>query len=394
MLHRIKKLAGDYYDDVRKMRRYFHQNPELSFQEQATSAYIAGKLKEYGISYNKGIAKTGLIGRIEGKNPENRIIGLRTDMDALPITENNNLPYKSSNKGVMHACGHDIHMASLLGAARILNEIKNELKGTVLLVFQPGEELIPGGAKLMIKEGAFKDTKPEIMLALHVQPDIPTGHVGFREGKYMASSDEIYLTVKGRGGHAALPHQVTDSVLTAAHIIIALQEIVNQNTPVSIPTVLSFGKVIANGATNVIPNEVRLEGTFRTTDETWRKKCHKRMETIIRSTAESYGTHCETEIRKGYPVLFNDPGITRETRNFANQFLGEGNIKELDIRMTSEDFAYFSQEFPACFFRLGVGDSTIKHPAGLHTPAFLPNEKALETGSGLMAWLAWSFLRM
>jgi len=392
MINRIKDLAGDFFDDLKEIRRYLHQYPELSFQEQNTSAYIIKKLEALNIPYQKGIAKTGVVGRIEGRNPKAHIIGLRADMDALPIMEKNKLPYQSTNIGVMHACGHDFHMACLLGAAGILNQIKNEWEGTVLLIFQPGEELLPGGAQQMIKEGAFKDPKPEIMLALHVQPEMAAGKVGFREGKYMASSDEIYLTVKGKGGHAALPDQVTDTVLAAAQIRVALQQIASQNLQSSNPTILSFGKIIANGATNVIPDEVKMEGTFRTTDEAWRKECHKKIITMVYSTAKSFGVQCEIEIRKGYPVLVNDPVINSKTRNYATQFLGEENIEDLGLRMTSEDFAYFSQEYPSCFFRLGVGDSSVKNPAGLHTSAFQPNEEALQTGSGLFAWLAWSFM--
>lgn len=392
MVQRIKNLAKEYFDEIRETRRFLHQNPELSFQEQETSAFILEKLKKLKIPCQKGIAKTGLTGRIEGRNPGKRIIGLRADMDALPVTENNDLSYRSVNKGVMHACGHDIHMACLLGAAAILNKLKDDFEGTVLLVFQPGEELLPGGARMMLEEGVFKDHKPDLMLALHVQPDIESGFAGFREGQYMASNDEIYLTVSGKGGHAALPHQLSDTVLAASQIVVNLQQIASRNAKASIPTVLSIGKIIGSGATNVIPDVVKMEGTFRTMDESWRKTAHKRIESIARLTAESFGASCHTEIRYGYPVLNNDPKVTRQARQFSELYLGSGKIKDLEIRMTAEDFAFFSQEVPSCLFRLGVGDPAFKDPAGLHSADFTANEKALETGSGLLSWLTWSFL--
>ncbi len=392
MKDQIISLSKDFFTAAVQIRRHLHMYPELSFQEYNTSDFVISKLNEFAIPFKKGFAKTGIIGKIEGKNPGKKIIALRADMDALPVMEKNDLPYKSKNEGIMHACGHDIHMTCLLGAAKILNNIRDQFEGTVLLIFQPGEELLPGGAKMMLDEGALDNPKPDAVLALHVQPDIPTGVVGFRSGKYMASSDEIYIRVKGKGGHGAMPHEVIDPVLIASHLIVSLQQIVSRNTNVSIPTVLSFGKIIANGATNIVPDEVRLEGTFRTTDENWRKAAHEKIVSISRATAESMGAICDIEIRKGYPVLFNDPNLNKKLKEFAREYLGKDKIEKLDIRMTSEDFAYFSEKFSSCFFRLGVA-SPDKHPATLlHNSNFMVDENAIETGTGLMAWLAWSLL--
>ena len=390
MKQEIQKKASEYFREVRDFRRHFHKHPELSFHEFETSNFISQRLAEWGIEHRKGLVKTGIVGIIRGRNPGKRVIALRADMDALPILEENNDPWKSTNDGVMHACGHDVHMSCLMGAAKILQNIRDAWEGTIMVIFQPGEELLPGGARLMIEEGALKDPKPDVVLALHVQPDIQTGKVGFRPGIYMASNDEVYMTVRGRGGHAALPHQVTDTVLIASHIVVALQQIVSRNANISIPTVLSFGKMMAQGATNVIPDVVNLEGTFRTMDEKWRMEAHQKMKHIACATAESMGGTCEMDIRTGYPVLVNDPVITRISQELARNYLGTENVHDLELRMTSEDFAFYSQIFPSCFFRLGVGGPGLKDMSALHTATFRIDEKALEIGMGMLAWLAFS----
>ncbi len=388
----IQSLSGDLFPEIRNVRRHLHSHPELSFREYKTSEYICQQLERDKIPYRKGIAGTGIVAEIGGKNQLGKIIALRADMDALPIREENEVDYSSGNDGVMHACGHDVHMASLLGAARILLKLRDRFPGKVKLVFQPGEEKAPGGARKMLEEGLFGDEHPDLMIAQHVYPSMLSGQVGFREGKYMASSDEIYMRIRGKGGHAAMPHKATDSVLIASHILVALQQIVSRNAVASIPTVLSFGRMIADGAVNVIPPEVSVEGTFRTMDEQWRAEAHERMANIAQSIAGSMGGSCEFEIREGYPVLYNDPEITRKSSAFARNYLGDKMVHDLDTRMTAEDFSFFAEKYPAVLYRLGVRRSMEQTPLELHTAVFDIDEDALKTGMGLMAWLAISHL--
>jgi len=387
----IQNLVDEIFPEILEIRRYIHQHPELSFHEHKTAEYICKVLGKENISFRQGIAGTGILADIEGRG-SGRIVGLRADMDALPIQEENTVAYRSVNDGKMHACGHDVHTACLIGAARILNQLKDQFSGKVKLVFQPAEEKAPGGARLMLKENLFGEEKPDLMIAQHVYPVMYTGRVGFKAGQYMASSDEIYITVRGKGGHAAMPHQITDSVLIASHILVALQQIVSRHAEASTPTVLSIGKVVANGAVNVIPPEVRMEGTFRTMDENWRKDAHRRMINMAQSIAESMGASCEFEIVEGYPVLHNDPGITAKSIEFARTYLGKDYVEELDIRMTAEDFAFFAQEYPSVMYRLGVRKPDQARPLELHTPQFNIDEEAIKTGTGNLAWLALSHL--
>lgn len=385
---RIKQLAKESVKEIITIRRDIHANPELSFKEYNTAQYIAEKLDAYGIPYQK-MANTGLVAMIAGQNnPDRKVIALRADIDALPIIEANDVPYKSKNEGVMHACGHDVHTASLLGTAKILMALKDQLNGSIKLIFQPGEEKMPGGASIMIKEGALQNPKPANILGQHVMPFIPVGKVGFRSGMYMASTDEIYFTVKGKGGHAATPEKNIDPVLITSHIIVALQQIVSRHVDPKLPCVLSFGKVTANGATNIIPDEVKVEGTFRTMDEPWRAEAHKRMKKMAESIAEGMGGTCEFTILNGYPYLKNDPELTERSRAKAVTYLGEENVVDLDLWMAAEDFSYYSQQIPACFYRLGTRNEEKGIISSVHTPTFDIDEKALEIGSGLMAWLA------
>ena len=388
---KITALADQYFEEIIAIRRHLHRHPELSFREFETSAYICSRLDEWGISYRKGIVKTGILAEIEGSGP-GRIIALRADMDALPINENTGLDFKSVNDGVMHACGHDVHTASLLGLIRVLSGLKDSFSGKVKFIFQPGEERIPGGAKLMLEEKLFGDEEPELVIAQHVFPDLPAGKVGFREGQYMASSDEIFITVKGKGGHAALPDTLVDPVLIASHIIVTLQQIVSRSNKPGLPTVLSFGRVDAPGAVNVIPDTVKIEGTFRTMNEEWRMSAHQKIRAIAGMIAESMGGQAEVEIRGGYPVLVNDPELTRKLCAFAVDFLGAENVEDLDIRMTAEDFSYFSQQYPASLFRLGVTEPGAVSTA-LHTPTFRVDERAIKTAVGLMAWMAVNLMK-
>lgn len=389
---KIKGLAARSKSRVIDFRRHLHAHPELSFKEYETSAFVERQLREIGLSNIEKKADTGLVALIEGHNPEKKTIALRADMDALPIFEANDVPYKSKNEGVMHACGHDAHTSSLLGAAYILNEIKTEFEGTVKLIFQPGEETIPGGASLMIKDKVLENPRPSAIIGQHVMPMIPAGKVGFRKGMYMASSDELYLTVKGKGGHGAMPESSVDPVLIASHIIVALQQIVSRNASPKIPSVLSFGKVIANGATNIIPNEVKIEGTFRTLDEEWRARAHDKMVRLAKGIAEAMGGSVDFEVRHGYPFLQNDPELTHRSYKAAEAYLGKENILDLDIWMAAEDFAFYTQEITGCFYRLGTGNEKRGIVSGVHTPTFDIDEDALEIGSGLISWLAVSEL--
>ena len=385
---RIRHLAGDMKEEMVAIRRHLHANPELSYQEFETARYVAGKLKDFGLSPTEGVAGTGLTALIEGKNPSSKVIALRADMDALPIQETSDVSYRSRVDGVMHACGHDVHTTSLLGAAKILTALRSEFEGTVKLIFQPGEEKAPGGASLMIKDGVLENPAPAKIIGQHVMPLIDAGKVGFRKGMYMASTDELYLTVKGKGGHGAMPDLNIDPVLIMAHIIVALQQIISRNASPKTPSVLSFGKVIANGATNVIPDEVKIEGTFRAMDEKWRSEAKVRMKKMAESIAEGMGGSCEFNIVKGYPYLENNPELTALARSAAVSYLGAENVEDLDIWMAGEDFAFYSHEIDASFYRLGVRNKAKGITSLVHTPTFDIDEDALEIGCGLMAWIA------
>jgi amidohydrolase len=388
VLSTFQKLSKQYAQEVIAFRRHLHANPELSYQEFNTANYITQKLKEFGLHPQKGIANTGVVVLIEGKNPSKKIIALRADIDALPITEANEIDYKSKNNGVMHACGHDVHSASLLGTAKILNETKSQWEGTVKLIFQPGEEKNPGGASIMIKEGVLQNPSPTSIIGQHVFPLLPVGKIGFREGKYMASSDEIYLKVIGKGGHGAAPELTIDPVVIASHIIIALQQVISRNASPKQPTVLTFGKITAMGATNIIPNEVNIAGTFRTLDEIWRADGLKKIKKMAESIAEGMGGKCEVDIHHGYPCLENNPELTKAIRAAAVQYVGVENVVDIEQTLGSEDFAYYSQVIPASFYRLGTRNEAKGITSYVHTPTFNIDEDALKIGPGLMAWMA------
>ncbi|WP_304067511.1 M20 metallopeptidase family protein [Pedobacter glucosidilyticus] len=386
LIEKIKLAAKEIHEGVIANRRHLHANPELSFEEYETSAFVQEQLKAMKIPFEK-MANTGVVGIIKGEKPSDKVIALRADMDALPIEEANDVPYKSTKPGVMHACGHDVHTSSLLGTAKILNDLKSEFGGTIKLIFQPAEERLPGGANLMIKEGVLENPKPSAVLGQHVMPLIEAGKIGIRPGKYMASTDELYVTVKGKGGHGAQPQQNIDPVVIMAHMITALQQIVSRNADPRLPSVLSFGKVIANGATNVIPNEVYLEGTFRTLNEDWRAEAHQKMKKMAESIAEGMGGSCDFRIERGYPFLINEEALTANVKSFAIDYMGKENVIDLDIWMAAEDFAYFSQVTDACFYRLGTGNKERNITSSVHTPTFDIDEKALELSTGLMAYL-------
>jgi amidohydrolase len=387
LIDEIKQSAQKIYSNVIENRRYLHAHPELSFCEYETSAYVKARLDEMGIPW-KAMADTGIVAIIQGEKKSDEVVALRADMDALSITEANDVMYASQNKGVMHACGHDVHTSSLLGTAKILQSIKSKFGGTVKIIFQPGEEKIPGGASLMIKEGVLENPKPGAVIGQHVMPGIDCGKIGIRKGKHMASMDEIYVIVRGKGGHGAQPHQNIDPVLITSHIIVALQQIVSRMADPMLPTVLSFGKLIANGAVNIIPDEVYIEGTFRTLDEKWRDEAHIRMKKMAESIAESMGGSCDFNIVRGYPPLINEEKLTEQVGTFAKEYLGEDNVLDLDIWMAAEDFAYYSQVTDSCFYLLGTGNKEKGIVSSLHTPTFNIDENALAISTGLMAYIA------
>jgi amidohydrolase len=390
MLESIKKASRDIFNEVVSLHRFFHKSPELSFNEVNTSRKVAQELESIGIPFKSGIGGTGIIAIIEGAMT-GATLAIRAELDALPITENSGVDYSSANIGVMHACGHDVHMANLIGAAKILWQQRDKIEGKVMLIFQPGEELLPGGALSIMESDAFKQNFPDIMFGWHILPELPVGICGFRSGPYMASGDEVYITVKGKGGHAALPNTLIDPVLIASHIIVGLQQVVSRKAPSYLPTVLSFGKVIANGANNIIPNEVTIEGTFRTMDEDWRKNAHTEIKSIASGIANGMGGDCDIEIRKGYPALSNNANLTALASKLAVQYLGKDKVVELPIRMTTDDFAYYSQVIPSVYFRMGVG-SQGSEPYSLHSPKLVVNEHVFEHSVGLSVWLIMNIL--
>jgi amidohydrolase len=389
LIDQIRALAETHYPDVLAMRRHLHMHPELSYQEIETASFVAAQLKGLGLEVQTGIGGHGITAFIKGKNPDSRLVALRADMDALPIREQNEVEYKSKHEGIMHACGHDVHTSSLLGTAIILNNLKEHFEGTIQLVFQPAEEVLPGGASLMLKDGVFAKKKPQAIFGQHVYPELPAGKIGLKPGVYMASTDELYVTVKGRGGHGAKPDRNIDPVLITSHLIVALQQVVSRWSNPAMPSVLSFGKVIANGATNIIPGEVTLAGTFRTFDEKWRKEAHERMIALAEGLVKGMGGEVDFRIEVGYPVLKNDETLTLRSKELAAEYLGAENVVDLDVRMTAEDFAYFGHEMPGCFYRLGTASPSDESKSfSVHHPRFDIDENALKTGMGLMAWLA------
>lgn len=389
MIHlkqKIKDLVEEYFDEVINIRRYLHSNPELSFEEYNTTKYITTLLSSYGLEVITSNMNTGVVGILHGAKP-GKVIALRADIDALPINEETDLPYKSVNRGVMHACGHDVHTASLLGVANILSKLKICIEGTIKFIFQPGEEKLPGGALGIINSGVLDNPKVDLIIGQHIDPFLNSGKVAFREGPIFASSDELYLIIKGRGGHAANPSILIDPLPIASSIMLNLQQIVSRNADPKTPTVLSFGKIIANGATNIVPDIVEMEGTFRTIDEKWRADAHKNIVNIAVNTAKSMRGECEVIIKKGYPVLINDASLTNQLSNSSKLFLGDENVKQADLFMGSEDFAYYSQVIPSCFYRLGVGFEN-NYNFVLHSSKLNINEESLKISVGLMAWLA------
>ena len=383
---RIRQLAKDHAAEFIEIRHHLHAHPELSYEEYDTSAFVQQKLQSWGIPFVV-MAKTGVVGLLKGKNPDKRVVALRADMDALPITEENDIAYKSVKPGVMHACGHDVHTTCLLGAAKILSELKDEWEGTVKLIFQPGEEKNPGGASLMIADGVLENPKPGKIIALHVHPGLEVGRLSFRNGMVMASADELYITIKSKGGHAAAPQFTADTILIASQLVVSLQQIISRNNSPVNPSVLSITSFQGGHTTNVIPSEVKLMGTFRAMDEEWRFKAHELIRKQTTELVHALGAEASIHIDVGYPFVLNDEALGNAARQKAEEYMGAGNVEETELRMGAEDFAYYSHQVPACFFRLGAGNKAKGITSGVHTPTFNIDENAIEIGMGMMAWL-------
>lgn len=384
MKEKILELSDLFFDEIVSIRRYMHMHPELSFQEFETSNYIKSILKSWDINFLDGYANTGILVNLEGKEPSSRVIALRADFDALPILEENDVEYKSKNEGIMHACGHDAHTASMLGALKILHTTKDHWRGTIKFIFQPAEERLPGGAKQMIEEGVLENPNVQHVIAQHVLPELEVGKVGFRCGTYMASTDELYVTISGKGGHAAIPSSYNNPIIASSELVLDLNQFFNDK----VDAIFAIGYIDGTGSTNIIPNEVNLMGTFRALDESFRLESHNHMNRIVDQVAKKYNIKIDLNIKKGYPALNNDIQFTLNQINKAKEFLGEKNVIDLPIRMTAEDFSYFANAVPSCFYRLGTGNKDKGLIHGLHTSKFNIDEDSLKIGMGLMAFLA------
>ncbi len=388
----IKGYAREYSAEVIGWRRHLHRHPELSQQEFGTMAFVTDRLRDMGLQPQTGIGKTGVMAMIRGGiDPDGYCVALRADYDALPLTEATGLPFASENEGVMHACGHDMHTSSLLGAAKILTTIRERLKGSVMLIFEPSEEMYPGGARMMMDDGLFNAVMPNEIYSFHCLPEMEMGRIGMKKGRYMASTDELYWTVKGKGGHGATPHMSVDPILIASHIVVALQQLVSRNAPPMMPTVLSFGKFIGEGRTNIIPDEVKMEGIIRTFDPQWRLDCHEKIRKMSCGIAESMGGQCDLFIDFGYPPVINDDACTQQVHDNGVDYLGADNVDWLDLRMTAEDFAFFAQKIPACYFRVGIHVPGTPY-CNLHRPDLLVDERSMEIASGFEAYNAFMAL--
>ncbi len=407
MITRIKEIAKRINPEVIGWRRWLHQHPELSQEEYGTMAFVAARLREMGLEPKTGIGKTGCMailngegrgekGERRGENGEGRgekgerayCVALRSDYDALPIHEATGLPFASENPGVMHACGHDMHTSSLLGAAKILCEMRSELNGDIMFIFEPSEEKYPGGARMMMEDGLFNDVVPNEIYSFHCLPEMDYGRVGMRKGKYMASTDELYWTIKGRGGHGATPHLSVDPILVACHTVVALQQVVSRNASPLMPTVLTIGKIQeVGGRTNIIPDEVKMEGIIRTFDEKWRLEAHDTIRRISTGIAESMGAECDLFIDYGYPFVVNDDQCTQQVHDNACAFLGDDKVEWIDMRMTAEDFAFFAQKIPACYYRIGIHEPGTPF-SNLHRANLIVDERSIELANGLIAYNA------
>lgn len=394
MIDKIKQLASANASTVIEWRRWMHRHPELSQQEFGTMEFVAERLRQMGLEPKTGLGKTGVMAMIRGGiDPDGYCVAMRADYDALPLTEATGLPFASENPGVMHACGHDMHTCSLLGAAQILCSIREELHGSVMLIFEPSEEMYPGGARMMMNDGLFDEVMPDEIYAFHCLPEMECGRIGMKKGRYMASTDELYWTIKGRGGHGATPHLSVDPILIASHIVVALQQLVSRNAAPMMPTVLSFGKFIGEGRTNIIPDEVKMEGIIRTFDPEWRLECHEKIRKMSCGIAESMGGECDLFIDYGYLPVINNDVCTQKVHDNGVEYLGAENVEWLDLRMTAEDFSFFADKIPACYFRVGIHEPDTPF-CNLHRTNLMVDERSLELASGFEAYNAYQALML
>ena len=389
LIDEIKQLAHAQRDEVIGWRRWMHRHPELSQEEYGTMAFVAERLREMGLEPKTGIGRTGVMAMLRGGiEPDSRCVALRADYDALPITECTGLPFASENPGVMHACGHDMHTCSLLGAAKILMQLREQMHGSIMLIFEPSEEKYPGGARMMMDDGLFDEVMPDEIYAFHCLPEMDCGKVGMRKGRYMASTDELYWTVKGKGGHGATPHLGIDPIVIASHIVLALQQVVSRNAAPMMPTVLTIGKIEdVGGRTNIIPETVKMEGIIRSFDPEWRLRTHELIRRISSGVAEAMGGECDLFVDEGYPPVINDDACTQKVYDNACAYLGKENVEWLDLRMTSEDFSFYQQKIPSCYFRIGIHEPGTPF-SNLHRSNLIVDERSLELANGLVAYNA------
>jgi amidohydrolase len=378
---KIEALTHQYCEEIVSWRRHLHTYPELSGQEAETAKFVAQKLREWGLQVSTDVGGHGVVALLYGTEPKKRCVALRAEIDALPIEEANRTLYVSKNKGVMHACGHDVHTANLLGTAKVLSELKEFLVGSVKFIFQPSEEKLPSGARAMIEDGVLVNPKPAAMLAFHVSPELEVGKIGFHSGEFMASSDEVYLKVIGKGGHAAQLNQTINPLYVAAEILLKLRTLSNSE----LSTVLNFGNIEGKGATNIVPDTVEIAGTLRCFDETQRKELHEKIRLSAAIIATQHSAACQVTIVEGHPVLINDVSLTDATRELIGHAIGSENCVDVPKRMGSEDFAYYSHMVPSCLLRLGVGNASKGIVSPIHTPTFDVDEEVFKTSVTAMA---------
>ncbi|MGB2989183.1 MAG: amidohydrolase [Candidatus Zixiibacteriota bacterium] len=388
----IKAISKKIFPKLVKLRREFHQYPELSFHEFKTSERVAKELRKLRITVKTGIAKTGVVGVLTGRK-SGKTVALRADMDALPIEEQTGFPYKSRNKGVMHACGHDVHMACAIGAAIILSEIKRDLDGNVKFIFQPSEEVIPGGAKPMIQAGVLKNPNVSGIFGLHCEPGIPVGKIGVKDGPFMAQVDDFDITISGSSGHGARPHQGVDAIVVASQVIQALQTIPSRKIDPVEPVVVSVGKIEGGTARNIICDRVMLKGTARSLSREVARKIPALLKSITSGVAKSAGASFELTYSPGYPVLVNHPEATDLARGTIARIFGKQAVFEIKKpEMGAEDFAYFLQKVPGTFLRLGIRNPKKGAVYPWHHPKFIVDEDVIKIGTAVLAGIALDFL--
>jgi len=394
MKDKIWELANEIKNEVIEYRRHFHMYPELGYEEEKTSEFVIKELKQLGIDVKTKVAKYGIIGLIKGTAGEGKTIGIRADMDALPIQEENDVPYKSKHEGIMHACGHDAHTAILLGVAKILVKMKDKIKGNVKLLFQPAEEGL-GGAKPMVEEGALKDPEVSAVIALHMADEVDVGHIETKDGSFTASADKIWFDIEGKGGHAASPHETIDPIVVGSHLVNALQTVSSRNTDPVNPVVLTIGTFNAGTVYNVIPRTAHLTGTIRTLDVKVREETYESAKRIADGIAKAFGAKITPGIKPGYSPGFNDPELNVLIKQATLDLVGADKVLPTDApSMGAEDFYEFSDNYriPVAMFWLGIRNEKkgIIYPG--HNPRYDIDEDALPLGCAILSLTALRYL--